>query len=226
MSNLTNIIDAQLITYNNSISSGLYVGASSVVSPANKYWFESNHINGVLNVAFDVDDSTFNNSDLQYISSILFCKVGLVDTGPSPGFNTVNQLQTLIAAVYVLDQLKTRSGSQWNVLVHCVSGGSRSVAVAALWMAQRLPIELVPNQTRFETALNFVRKSRGLGSQPYDPTNPNARPDGGFYDDGKPMASHFYAAQAIDQSMALFPSMTTLPPTGWPNNLSSLVHCP
>lgn len=209
-------IDAQLITYNNGCSAGVYVGSSGVVTSANAAWFSSNCINGVLNVAFDVDDSTFNNSDMTLISSILFGKVGLVDTGPSPGYNTVNQAQTLIAAVYALDQLKTRGGANWNVLVHCVSGGSRSVAVAALWMAQRLPIVPTPNQTRFETALDLVRTARGFGSQPYDPTNPNAV----GYGDGKPMVSHFYMGQAIDQTMALFPSMGTTPPTGWPKVLA------
>lgn len=209
-------VDAQPITYNNGCSTGVYVGSSGVVTSANEAWFASNSINGVLNVAFDVDDPTFNNTNMTLISSILFGKVGLVDTGPSPGYNTVNQAQTLIAAVYALDQLKTRAGADWNVLVHCVSGGSRSVAVAALWMAQRLPIVTAPNQTRFETALDLVRTARGFGSQPYDPTNPDAV----GYSDGKPMASHFYAGQSIDQTMALFPSTGFTPPTGWPDILS------
>lgn len=207
--------DADLITCNTGISSGILVGASGSVNSANSSWFAANNINAVLNVAFDVDDAVFSNTPASSLSSILFAKVGLVDTGPSPGYNTVNQVQTLIAAVYALDQLKTRGGPDYNVLVHCVSGGSRSVAVAALWMAQRLPLELVAQQTRFETALNAVRNCRGFGPAPYDPTNPN----GGF-NDGKPMAAHFYMAQSIDHTMTLFPSVGTGPATGWPSSLS------
>lgn len=219
---LTQSYDANLITYNSGTSAGIYVGASSVVNSSNSLWFSQNNINGVLNVAFDVDDPVFNTSPAVNITSILFAKVGLVDTGPTPGYNTVNQAQTLIAAVYALDQLKSRGGWNFNVLVHCCSGGSRSVAVAALWMAQRLPIIPFSGQTRFETALNTVRNCRGYGPAPYDPTNPNAAgsPGGTPYSDGKPMAAHFYMAQAIDQNMNLFPSLGDWPPTGWPAKLT------
>lgn len=207
--------DIDLITYNSNVSTGLYVGASSAVSSDYAEWYKDKSINGVLNVAFDVDDTPFSNTDMTAIASILFAKVGLVDTGPSPGYSTVNQVQTLIAAVYVLDQLKTRSGPNFNVLVHCASGGSRSVAVAALWMSQRLSIEPAAYQTRFETALNAVRASRNLSDNPYDPTKPD-----GSYNDGKPMASHFYMAQSIDQTMQLFPSSGTRASTGWLGSLT------
>lgn len=224
-------VDANQIYYNDQQSAGIFVGASSAVSAYNLSWFTANNINGVLNVAFDVDDTVFsaptppppppppNLPAVPAVAStacIQFAKVGLVDTGPFPGFSQPNQAQTLVAAVYMLDQLKTRAGTACNVLVHCASGGSRSVAVAALWMAQRLPIAPVSGQTRFQTALNAVRQSRHLGSQPYDPTQPDA-PD---FNDGKPMASHFYMAQAIDQTMNLFPSSGTSAASGWPPFLS------
>lgn len=211
-------VDANLVTYNNGVSSQVYVGASSSVASANAPWFTANSINGVLNVAFDIDDTPFNNSDPTQLTTILFAKVGLVDTGPSPGYNIVNQAQTLIAAVYQLDQLLTRAGPGYNVLVHCASGGSRSVAVAALWMAQRLPITPASGQTRFATALNAVRTARNFGTTPYDPTNPDA-PN---FPDGKPMAAHFYAAQAIDQTMALFPSLGSTAPAGWPASFGAI----
>lgn len=211
-------IDANPILFNLNQFTGIFVGSSGAVSSDNEKWFKHHRINGVLNVAFDIDDHPFNNAESANISSIQFAKVSLVDTGPAPGYSTVNQAQTLIAAVQMLDQLKTRAGADYNVLVHCASGGSRSVVVAALWMAQRLPIEPVLHQTRFETALNSVRHSRRLGSQPYDPTNPNA----GGYGDGKPMASHFYMAQTIDQTMNLFPLLGTSVPIGWPTQLLSV----
>lgn len=208
--------DASLILCNGQ-SAGLYVASSGAVNAQYAGWYAANAINGVLNVAFDIDDTPFSNTYPTQIDSILFAKVGLVDTGPYPGYTTVNQVQTLMAAVYTLDQLKTRAGTGYNVLVHCASGGSRSVAVAALWIAQRFPFERQVGQTRFETALNFVRSSRGISTAPYDPTNPNA-PD---YNDGKPMASHFYMAQSIDQTMQLFPDQGTNPPIGWPAVLQS-----
>lgn len=210
-------VDAQSITYNDNVPAGIFVGSSGVVSADNLGWFAQQRINGILNVAFDVDDPVFAQlSPPSCLGAIQFAKVGLVDTGPSPGYNTPNQAQTFVAAVYMLDQLKTRAGTRHNVLVHCASGGSRSVAVAALWMAQRLPIAPFAGQTRFETALNTVRRCRHLGSQPYDPTNP-APPNSG---EGKPMASHFYMAQTIDQTMSLFPSSGTSAPIGWPGQLS------
>lgn len=189
---------------NNGAPTGLYVGASSVVNLANQAYLQSCQINAILNVAFDCDDnpSQFSGSPFE------FAKVGLVDTGPSPGKPLINQAEAMIAAVSMLDQLQTRCGGEsgGNVLVHCISGGSRSVAVAALWMAQRLPISPQPGQTRFMTAIDLVRKARGFGSAPYDPTDPDA-PN---YPDGKPMAALFYLAQAIDETVTMFPSKLLL----------------
>ena len=73
-------------------------------------------VGACLNVAFDLDIPV--NPDWEYE------KVGLID---GPG----NNLETLLAAVYMLKQLLERHE---KVLVHCHSGRSRSAAVVATYM--------------------------------------------------------------------------------------------
>ena len=201
------------VLYNNNVASGIYVGDKGAARQSYLKALKKANIHGILNVAFDIDDDAFEDNGW----ILEFAKVGLLDSGPDPGKVETNQAGTMVAAVYMLDQLVTRVCSKPGdgVLVHCASGGSRSVTVAALWMAQRLPLTPNKGQTRFMTAINAVRNARGLGmgkrNIPYNPTNPNygnpdpnARDD--MWDDGKPMAALFYLGQALDESSDLFPS--------------------
>ena len=113
-----------------------------------------NSISGVLNVAYDVNDAKslqgigkhyeVENDDktvkkyTKYPTQL--SKVGLID-GPE------NNLMTLLAAMYMADQLldflpedkQIEDGMvniypHGNLLIHCHDGGSRSVTVAALYI--------------------------------------------------------------------------------------------
>jgi len=160
---------------------------------------------------------------------MFFSKVGLCDTGPYPGSSVNNTTQTMIKAVQAIDQLFTAVSSEKNpkILVHCWSGGSRSVTVAALWIAQRLDYAPTPGQTRLMTAINMVRKCRQLGYGnpynpiqvylPYNPTNPDASGSPGSpYPDGKPMAAVYELAQQIDNTITIPMGKGTPPPPDEP----------
>lgn len=191
-------------------STGLWVGDTNSAHASNLDAIKENKIHGVLNVALDNYDADFPSK--KYLLN--FSKVGLCDTGPLPGSTKANSKETVIKAVQAIDQLRALSGSEasQNVLVHCWSGGSRSVMIAALWIAQRLHFEPAPGQTRFATAINIVRKCRGLGWNPsrthytpYDPSDPDAKGDGSGdqYPDGKPMAALYYLGQEIDETCTI-----------------------
>jgi len=112
---------------------------------------EYSNIAGVLNVAYDVNDSP--NFQIANGTKILgkplfdlqLSKVGLID---GPG----NEKNALVAAIYMADQLlkfptphEQASANppglgmdniikQGNLLIHCHSGGSRSVTITALYI--------------------------------------------------------------------------------------------
>ncbi len=183
-------------------SSGLWVGNSNSALEGDFSIIKENNIYGILNVALDNDDAAYSESGY----ALNFSKVGLCDTGPYPGSSCKNSPKTLILAVQAIDQLMAESSSLQDrrVLVHCWSGGSRSVTIAALWIAQRREYTPTSGQTRFMTAINMVRKCRGLGFGtnhtyvPYDPKHPDKNGNGPRYSDGKPMAAVFDLAQKID----------------------------
>jgi hypothetical protein len=190
----------------------LYVGDSSSAVANNLTPLENAQVHGILNVALDNYDPGFQTNG--YLLN--FSKVGLCDTGPRPGSSKKNDPATMIKAVQAVDQLLAAAASEDSpqVLVHCWSGGSRSVTIAALWIAQRLQYEPASGQTRFMTAINMVRKCRQLGfgnpydsSHPYTPYDPSdadaSGTPGNPYPDGKPMAAVFDMAQSIDESQEI-----------------------
>lgn len=80
---------------------------------------KANSINAVLNVAFDLDVPAYKNIEYE--------KVGLID---GPG----NEVTTLIASVYMLEQLLQRHD---KVLVHCHAGHSRAPMVVCTYLAYK-----------------------------------------------------------------------------------------
>ncbi len=192
-------------------STGLYVGNSHSASSSEFPDVVNANIHGILNVA--LDDPEVGYPTTSYLLN--FSKVGLCDTGPYPGSTKKNSRETMIQAVQAIDQLFAEAESQKNakILVHCWSGGSRSVTIAALWISQRLDYTPTPGQTKFATAINMVRRCRkfGLGCPPnhssYTPYNVNDPDFSGTpglpYTDGKPMAALYKMAQEIDTSVCI-----------------------
>lgn len=106
-----------------------------------------------------------------------FAKVGLID-----GYGNIPNQMAVIAAVYMADQLFTfpTDGSdvyvcpplinqyqRGNLLIHCWSGRSRSVTVAALYIWYKFGIELKdPKLTSFSQVYDMVKTGRD------DSTNP------------------------------------------------------
>jgi len=101
-----------------------------------------------------------------------YSKVGLVDgTGNQPGM--------LVAAMLALHQfltprqLESKDQNTYpqpvqNVLVHCHSGHSRSVTIAALYLYFTQPTTFAT----YEQALLFVKKQRGILNDPTVPEPP------------------------------------------------------
>ena len=105
--------------------------------------FES-QIDAVLNVAYDLDISHFNQVPPSHHKFQLeYQKVGMID-------GSGNQPTTLIAAVYMLDELLER---HQRVLVHCHAGVSRSSTVVATYLAHK-------DGMNFDEALEFVKSKR------------------------------------------------------------------
>lgn len=201
---------------------GLYVGDSTSAGEGYLPYLKDASIHGILNVALDNYDKAFKPKGY----TLNFSKVGLCDSGPYPGSIKMNTPETMIKAVQAIDQLFLAAQSETDpqVLVHCWSGGSRSVTVAALWIAQRLQYTPTSGQTRLMTAINIVRKCRQLGFgnpynssgayTPYDPNNPDASgTPNNPYSDGKPMALVFELAQEIDNTVKI--AVGTGPPPSW-----------
>ena len=131
---------------------------------------KSARIRGVLNVAYDLDDQPADDEHRQHLApdphrpappedasgTVLqryeqqFAKVGLID-----GYGNVENDLTVIAAVLMAEQLFTFADTgttpdpplvnkykRGNLLIHCWSGRSRSVTVAALYIWFKFGVEL------------------------------------------------------------------------------------
>lgn len=129
------------------------------------------NITGILNVAWDLDiryeagDYVGDSSSFNERLEMEFAKVGLID-------GKGNRFSTIAAAVLFLHQMRTQNITGMlpkdqntfppilNILVHCHSGQSRSVTVAALYLfyVGRFP--------SFEDALSFVIATRHLEGLP------------------------------------------------------------
>jgi len=104
----------------------------------------SNGIGAVLNLAYDLDISYFDFfHEKEYQFPVEYQKVGLID---GPG----NKLTSIIAAVFILDQLLERHN---KVLVHCHAGVSRSASVVAIYLSQK-------KQIPFEDVVDFIKQKR------------------------------------------------------------------
>ena len=104
-----------------------------------------NGIGAVLNVAWDLDISHAAAGMSAMARPVEYQKVGLID-------GEGNEPSTLLAAVYMLYQLRARHE---RTLVHCHAGISRSSAVLSLYLAGH-------DTTSFEKALGRVREERPM----------------------------------------------------------------
>ncbi|MEP0264103.1 hypothetical protein [Dokdonia sp.] len=153
------------------------------------------NITSILNVAYDVNDSELlqllpelnatkktveitekdgkikNESVLIYTRQL--AKVGLID---GPG----NTMMTLVAAVYMAEQLlffpseeeqiyeygMTNIYPKGNLLIHCHSGGSRSVTITALYIYYRFYATQEGNTVTFEEIYKQIVCYRSKGGAP------------------------------------------------------------
>ncbi len=104
-----------------------------------------------------------------------FAKVGLID-----GYGNIPNHMAVIAAVYMADQLMTfpyggeavcpplrNVYTRGNLLIHCWSGGSRSVTVAALYIWYKFGVQLQdPSLKSFSEVYDTVKSLRGDLIQP------------------------------------------------------------
>ncbi len=105
-----------------------------------------NGVGAVLNVAWDLDVS-YTGTASAIAQPVEYQKVGLID-------GEGNEPSTLLAAVYMLYQLRARHE---RTLVHCHAGISRSSTVLGLYLAGH-------DQTSFSDALARVREARPMVS--------------------------------------------------------------
>jgi len=84
-----------------------------------------NGITAVLNVAYDLDISHFEDGVPAHRFEVEYHKAGMID---GPG----NKATTLAAAVYMLVQLMERHD---KIFVHCHAGASRAPTVVSTYLA-------------------------------------------------------------------------------------------
>jgi hypothetical protein len=136
----------------------------------------SQNVTGILNVAWDLGircdtaDYVGDMGSFKERLEIEFAKVGLVD-------GLGNHPATLAAAVLFLHQMRTQNMTTMlpkdqttfppirNILVHCHSGQSRSVTVAALYLFY------AGSFSTFSDALAFVIDARHLNGWPVPEPN-------------------------------------------------------
>merc|ERR1711991_649816 len=163
---LTLVLTPPSLASMNKVAPGLWVGNQHAAGDLATLAKEG--ITAVLNVAWDLDIAypssayTGNMEDFnEHLDNLQYAKVGLVDgDGKPPG--------SLAAAVLALstflnpregldDKDKTTFPQPVNaVLLHCHSGQSRSVTVAALYLT------LTGSYSTYKTALAHVKAARGL----------------------------------------------------------------
>lgn len=174
----------------------IYVGIGyGLIKPENIAKLTAANITSVLNVAYDVNDPESlqllpelnatkktveipekdgkikNESVLIYTRQL--AKVGLID---GPG----NTMMALVAAVYMAEQLlffpsekeqiyeygMTNIYPKGNLLIHCHSGGSRSVTITALYIYYRFYATKIKNTVTFEEIYKQIVCYRSKGGAP------------------------------------------------------------
>lgn len=174
----------------------IFVGDSNAANDTNQ--LIACGVTGVLNVAYDCDDhpdfprvrlaedpyrpgpqasDPGQNPISSFSFEVQFAKVGLIDgTGNPAG------CMGFAAAVYMADQLWRFPSQQdtcpplvnvyrtgGNLLIHCCSGGSRSVTVAALFIWYRWGATgLDPRLGGFQETYNGVKQARGDSLKPWE----------------------------------------------------------
>ena len=113
----------------------------------NNNMLTENGITAVLNVAFDLDISYYEDGVPAHRFEIEYHKAGMID---GPG----NKPTTLAAAIYMLEQLLERHD---KVFVHCHAGASRAPTTVSTYLAYA-------QNTSFDEALEFVQTKRTVAN--------------------------------------------------------------
>ncbi len=165
---------------------------------------EQFNVEGILNVAYDLDDQPSDDEHSQGLAldpnrpapdtaqgldgeiklqryKQQFAKVGLID-----GYGNIANQMSIISAVYMAEQLFTfppglfppndsvcpklvNDYSRGNLLIHCWSGRSRSVTVAALYIWYKFAVQLQdPHLSSFGDVYNRVKAARGDSLNPVE----------------------------------------------------------
>lgn len=198
---------------------------------------EQFNILGVLNVAYDLDDQPLDDEYPQGLAPDpfrpapvpvsaaaaplqryrqQFAKVGLID-----GYGNLAQNMSILAAVYMADQLFTfppgkpcpalvNQYERGNLLIHCWSGRSRSVTVAALYIWYKFGVQLGdPKLTSFAQVYDQVKTARGDSTSPVSPGAACVPKDPTGLTETPPTCGMQQAALEITSTYkALFPSIT------------------
>jgi hypothetical protein len=168
----------------------IYVG--SWQSAVDESAITNNSIEGILNVAYDVDDQPGTSSRRLTVPDAghpwqaahthpaatgqtasryaqQYAKVGLID-------GAGNAVATMLAAVYMADQLFSfppesvtdpLNYSRGNLLIHCYAGQSRSVTVAALYIYYKFGLYLGDSSvSNFQTTYSMVQAARNDNDPP------------------------------------------------------------
>lgn len=193
---------------------------------------------GVLNVAYDLDDQPQGDayshplledphrpapSELGQVQELSryqqqFAKVGLID-----GYGNIPNEMSVLAAVYMAEQLFTfdpdapdvcpplvNRYQRGNLLIHCWSGKSRSVTVAALYIWYKFGVQLNDTSlTSFADVYNMVKTKRGDTTEPIQAGHICTPVDTDGMTEPPPTCGMQTAAlHIVDKYATLFPELT------------------
>lgn len=218
----------------------IFVGDGFAAEDVDK--LTQSHIRGVLNVAYDLDDQPPGDEYKQELLADpnrpspnvpqeaklaklqrykqQFAKVGLID-----GYGNITNHMAVIAAVYMAEQLfnfppggdnvcppLVNDYERGNLLIHCWSGRSRSVTVAALYIWYKFGVELKdPKLSSFSQVYDEVKRRRGDSLDPISDQSKmicNSSNSTGFTETPPTCGMQEAAFTIVDTYATLFPAIT------------------